>query len=63
MKFALIAALIATATAIKLGEYPNQTGNYSPRGDEYSDLHPHAQTYTWETTGGHAANNRVSDGY
>ena len=63
MKFALIAALAAAAEAVKIGEYPIHLGNYSPKDDEYSDYHPHVQTYTWDSTGGHASINRLRAGY
>ena len=63
MKFALIAALAAAASAIKLADYPTQTGNYSPREDEYSDFHPHVQTYTWDSTGNYPSINRLRTGY
>ena len=63
MKFYLIAALAAATSAVKVGEYPNQTGNYSPRLDEYSDSHPHVQTYTWDSTGSHPSLNRMRQGY
>ena len=70
MKFVLLAALAAVSQAVKLttnpGTYeglPSQTGNYSPRADEYSDYHPHVQTYTWDSTGGHIGLNRVRAGY
>ena len=43
--------------------YPSQTGNYSPRMDEYSDFHPTVQTYTWDSTGGHPSLNRMRAGY
>merc|ERR1719453_2040755 len=53
MKFYLIAALAAATSSVKIGEYPIHLGNYSPKADEYSDYHPHVQTYTWDSTGGH----------
>ena len=63
MKFYLIAALAAATSAVKLGEYPIHLGNYSPKADEYSDYHPHVQTYTWDSTGGHPSINRLRTGY
>ena len=63
MKFVVLAALAVVSQAIKLGDYPSQTGNYSPREDEYSDYHPHVQTYTWDSTGGHPSLNRMRAGY
>merc|ERR1711998_286984 len=69
MKFVILAAIASFTQAIKLGDdcanchVPSQTGNYSPRADEYSDYHPHAQTYTWDSTGGHPSLNRMRQGY
>ena len=63
MKFALIAALAAAASAVKLAEYPIHLGNYTPKLDEYSDVHPHVQTYTFDSTGGYASINRLRTGY
>ena len=68
MKFVLLAALAAVSQAVKLNDfnnfpYPTQTGNYSPRADEYSDYHPHSQTYTWDSTGGYPSINRIRAGY
>ena len=63
MKFFVIAALAAATSAVKLGEYPIHLGNYSPKADEYSDYHPHVQTYTWDSTGGYPSINRLRAGY
>merc|ERR1712159_333435 len=69
MKFVILAALASFTQAIKLGDdcanchVPSQTGNYSQRADEYSDYHPHVQTYTWDSTGGYPSINRLRPGY
>ena len=63
MKFALIAALAAATSAVKLAEYPIHLGNYSPKGDEYSYYHPHVQTYSWDSTGSYPSINRMRTGY
>ena len=62
MKFVLL-AFIASVQAIRFVDPPSQTGNYSPRADEYSDYHPHVQTYTWDSTGGYPSINRIRPGY
>ena len=64
MKFVILAAIAAVSQAVKLSDSPpSQTGNYSPRADEYSDFHPTVQTYTWDSTGGHPSLNRMRAGY